>query len=802
MLKRLAMPEDTRSGAEKVEALERALGVARLQLETAAGTLDVVSEEHRHLTALNGQLHDALERQRAAAEDLRRILFSMDVATLFLDADLRIRFFTPATRAVFNLIAGDVGRPLEDLRSLAEDAALPADARAVLRHHQPIEREIEAGGACFTRRVSPYRAHDDSIEGVVITFTDVTVRKGIATALGEAKRQADVTNAAKSRYLGSASHDLRQPLQTLTLLQGLMAKAPSPDRMQRLVSRMDDALGALGGMLDTLQELNQIETGIVRAAVVGFPLHDMLVRMGAEFTEHAKARGLGLRVVPCGLSVESDPHLLEQMVRNLVSNALKHTAKGRLLLGCRRRTLPDGTAVVAIEVWDTGIGMAASEVEAIFREYRQRDDPPRERSRGIGFGLTIVKRLAGLLGHTVRVASRPGRGTVFAIDVALPGGAIAVERRPSAPAALSEAITAPQAADMPGGEILVIEHDPEIRDLLALYLRDEGHRPTTVFDGAQALDLIDRKAVRPDIILMDYNLPGLANGAQLAASLRRRAERVIPVVILTGDTSPPVMHEIAAQGCVQLHKPVHLMQLQRTIRSLLPPRAPDHARILGAPKVIIVDGDAQVRQVLRDVLEDDGRAVEDHSSCEAFIAGHALGSSQPGDGCLLIDMAMPGLSGLELLRRLRAAGDRLPVIMISGRGDAHPAVEAMKAGAFDYLEKPIDRCDLLAAVERALELSLDAGKRSAWHDAAVGSIAGLTERQREVMGLVIAGHPSKNIAADLGISQRTVENHRAAIMDKTGSKSLPALARLAMAAAWTGPGLNGAAPGGEPADPF
>lgn len=780
------MPEETKFNAEKVEALERALGAARLQLETAAGTLDVVTEKHRQLTVLNRRLREALERHRTTADDLRDVLYSIDVATLFLDSDLKIRFFTPATRAVFNLIPGDVGRPLEDLRSLAEDAALPADARAVLRHHQPIEREIEAGGACFTRRVLPYRAHDDSVEGVVITFTDVTERKGIATALGEAKRQADVTSAARSRFLGSASHDLRQPLQVLTLLQGLMAKAPPSERMGQLVSRMDDALGAMSGMLDTLQEVNQIEAGIIRAEVVCFPLRDMLVRLGAEFTEHAEAQGLGMRVVPCGLLVESDPHLLEQMLRNLLSNALKHTATGRLLLGCRRRTLPDGAPMLAIEVWDTGIGIPASEVEAIFREYRQLDDPPRGRSHGLGFGLTIVKRLAGLLGHTVRVASRSGRGSVFAIDVALPRRAPAADNSTSWPEALFEAVPAPQAPDMPGGEVLVIEHDPEMRDLLALYLREEGHRPTTVFDGAQALDLIDRKAVRPDVVLMDYNLPGLMNGAQLAAALRSRAERVIPVVILTGDTSPSVMHDIAAQGCVQLHKPVHLIQLQQAIRSLLPPRAPDHARILGGPKVIIVDDEAQVRQVLRDVLEDDGRTVEDHPSCEAFIAGHELGSSRPGDGCLLIDAALPGMSGLDLLRRLRAAGDWIPAIMISGQGDAHLAVEAMKAGAFDYLEKPVDRCDLLVAVESALELSLDTGKRSAWHDAAVGSIAGLTERQREVMGLVIAGHPSKNIAADLGISQRTVESHRAAIMEKTGSKSLPALARLAMAAAWTG----------------
>ena len=788
------MPDEPPTSAQKVEALERALGAARLELGTVAGSLDVVTEEHRRLGLLNGRLQEALERHRTTADDLRNVLYSTDVATLFLDADLRIRFFTPATRALFNLIPGDVGRPLEDLHSLAEDAALLADARSVLRHFQPLEREIEAGGASFTRRVLPYRAHDDSVEGVVITFTDVTERKRIAAALGEAKRQADVANAAKSRFLASASHDLRQPLQTLTLLQGLMVKAPPPERLQQLLARMDDALGAMSGMLNTLLDINQIEAGIVRADVVRFPLDDMLARLGAEFTHHADAQGIGMRVVPCGLVVESDPRLLEQMLRNLLANALKYTVTGRVLLGCRRRTPPGQAPVLAIEVWDTGIGIPPGEFEGIFEEYRQLDNPARDRRRGLGLGLPIVKRLANLLGHTIRVASRPGRGSVFAIDVAMPGPALAAALAPVLSAAAAPATAAPT----PGGEILVIEDDAELRTLLALYLREEGHRPTTVRDGAGALALIARKSVRPDVIMTDYNLPGPMNGAQLAVALRSRAGRTIPVVILTGDTSPAVMRDVAAQGCIQLHKPVQLIQLQKTIRSLLPPRAPDRGRMAGSLKVIIVDDDNQLRQVLREVLQDDGRAVDDYPSGEAFVAGHEPGSGRPEDGCLLIDAALPGMSGLDLLHRLRIAGDRRPAIMITGQGGAHLAVEAMKAGAFDYLEKPIERNELLAAVERALELSLDDGRRSAWRDAAVGSIAGLTERQREVMGLVIAGHPSKNIAADLGISQRTVENHRAAIMDKTGSKSLPALARLAIAAAWTGPGVNGAGPGGDP----
>jgi two-component system CheB/CheR fusion protein len=152
----------------------------------------------------------------------------------------------------------------------------------------------------------------------------------------------------------------------------------------------------------------------------------------------------------------------------------------------------------------------------------------------------------------------------------------------------------------------------------------------------------------------------------------------------------------------------------------------------------------------------------------------------------LIDAYLPGMSGLELLQRIHDAGHRLPAIMITGNSDVPMAVQAMKAGALDFIEKPVGRIELLACVERALEQARDSSKLLAWRETAATRVASLTPRERQIMELVLAGHPSKNIAADLGISQRTVESHRSGVMKKTGSKSLPALARLALAAARNG----------------
>ena len=201
-----------------------------------------------------------------------------------------------------------------------------------------------------------------------------------------------------------------------------------------------------------------------------------------------------------------------------------------------------------------------------------------------------------------------------------------------------------------------------------------------------------------------------------------------------------------------------------------------------APTVFIVDDDEYVRETLKAILEDDGRTVRDFATGEEFIELY-----KPGvDGCLLADVNLPGMDGVELLRRLNDSGEPLPTIIITGNGCIPMAVEAMRAGAADVVEKPVGAKQLLACIDQALVVSRRNRRRNRGRQVAAGQLARLTPRQQQIMEMVLAGAPSKNIAADLGISQRTVENHRAVIMRKTGAKSLPELARLAMAADWKG----------------
>ena len=767
----MAINEEALSVNEEYQSTNEELLASKEELQS-------LNEE---LNALNSQLQETLERQRTTADDLQNVLYSTKVATIFLDARFNIQFFTPATRALFNIIPSDLGRPLADLKSLAADDALLDDAETVFRSQTPLEREIRVqSGHWFVRRIMPYRASDEKTEGVVITYEDVTERRRTAEALTAAKRQAELASVAKSRFLAAASHDLRQPLQTLALLQGLLAKKVVGEKAQKLVGGIDEALGAMTGMLNTLLDINQIEVGAVNPEMADVAVNELFDRLREELSYHAQAAGLALRMVPCALSVRSDRRLLEQMMRNLISNALKYTHRGRVLVGCRRLQ-----GKLRIEVWDTGIGIPESELKSIFDEYHQVDNPARQRSQGLGLGLSIVKSLGELLGHPIGVRSQQGKGSVFSIEVPIQpsGHSSAADRHPhvsdDAPSQ-----TAPRTE-----AILIIEDDPEVREHLKLFLHEEGYAISTAVDGPAALEAVARGTMRPDLVLADYNLPNGLNGVQISEKLSQVLDGRIPFIILTGDISTETLRNIALHDCVHLNKPVKLGELTRTIEKLLaktsdrrvaPPRhAAAALSVSDSARIVVVDDDDQVREAIRVVLEDDGCVVETYSSCEAFLEGFHPDKS----ACLLIDAYLPKMSGLELLERLHNDGHSLPAIMITGNADVPMAVQAMKAGALDFIEKPIGREELIAGVERALELSRDSGKLLELRESASAHLAGLTIRQREVMDRVLAGQPSKNIAADLGISQRTVENHRAGIMKRTGSKSLPALARLALLAA-------------------
>lgn len=758
-------------GADAAEALSvnEEFQSTNEELLASKEELQALNEE---LTALNNQLQETLERHRTTANDLQNVLYSTDVATLFLDMDMNIRFFTPAARAIFRVIPTDIGRPLADLAAVAKDDLLDADARSVLAASDPIEREVAGvDGRSLMRRIQPYRAEGGRVEGVVITYVDITERKSINAALVAARADAERATRAKTRFLASASHDLRQPLQSMALLHKLMAKPKRSTEGQRLAKLLDQTLSSMTAMLDSMLDVNRIETGIVQPEMRPVAIAPMLRRIVEEFGPQCDLKLLTLRSVPCKAWVQTDPQLLEQILRNLLSNAVKYTPKGGILLGCRRRG-----ALLTVSVHDSGIGIAEAEREAIFEPYHQGEKATALTGQGLGLGLSIVKRLAGLMDYPISVQSTPGKGSVFMIT-------LPVVEASSAPQTRGRATPAPVVAEHQTGTILLVEDEEQLRDLLAEVLVNDGHKVIAHSSAQTALNWASGDVAPPDLLLTDFDLPGRTSGLILAQDLPDVLGTTVPTIILTGDISSATQKSISTTPYQQVIKPVMPEVLLSQISNLLQTTRAVRARPMHQPDatkttIYVIDDDPMIRETVRRLFQAEGWAVVTHPSAEDFLA-------QPrpvGVACLLVDHLLPGMDGVTMLAKLQAEHARIPAVMLTGHGDAAMAVAAMKAGASDLVEKPASAAELLASVRQAIKAGSDLRPQSDDRRAAQKRLSGLSPREREVLTMLLAGAPNKNIAADLGINQRTVENHRASVMRKSGATSLPALVRLVLAA--------------------
>jgi two-component system, chemotaxis family, CheB/CheR fusion protein len=514
---------------------------------------------NEELTALNSQLQETLERHRTTANDLQNVLYSTDVATLFLDLDLNIRFFTPAARGIFHVIPTDVGRPLSDLASVSRDDNLIADAHDVLASSDPKEREVAGGeGKWFQRRVQPYRAEGGRVEGVVVTYVDITERRRSRAALEAAMNEADRATRAKSRFLAAASHDLRQPLQSIALLQTLIARQKQSTEGIRLAALLDQSLNSMSEMLDSMLDVNRIESGIVRPDMRPVPIAPLMQRLVDEFGTQCAQKNLKLRYVSCKAWVRTDLQLLAQILRNLLSNALKYTPKGGILLGCRRRG-----AFLTILVCDTGIGVSEAESRAIFDAYRQGENATALAGPGLGLGLSIVQRLAELMKHPVAVHSTPGAGSSFTITLPVVDATAEVQRP-------AQAATELHPATRQTGTILLVEDEERLRDLLAEVLVKDGHTVIAKADARSALAWASSDAPRPDLLLTDFDLHGGISGLTLAQDLPDiLGGEVVPTIILTGDITAETMKSIAASEHQQIAKPVMTEVLLAQISDLL-----------------------------------------------------------------------------------------------------------------------------------------------------------------------------------------------------------------------------------------
>ncbi|CAO3418407.1 ATP-binding protein [Azospirillum doebereinerae] len=369
----------------------------------------LLQREARARAAMARALRESEERFRLALRHSRVALFSQD-------RDLRyLWIYSPQTAYLSEDL---IGRGHADLYGAEDAALLDAIKRPVLETGLGVRQEVHltVGGQRKVFDLSVEPMHDDSgaVSGVFSAAIDVTEAWEIRQALADAHAEAEHANQAKSRFLAAASHDLRQPFQAMSLFHHILVGKLTDPQHRELAGKLGEALTAGNALLSALLDTSALEAGNVQPRVIEFDVHEILSRLETEIADQALERGLTLRAVPSSARVCSDPILLERMLRNLLVNALRYTEEGSILMGCRRR----GDRL-AIEVWDTGPGIPADQMSAIFEDFYRCGTDRRDSTGGLGLGLSIVRRTAQILDHPVTVRSRLGRGTVFSVSVPL-----------------------------------------------------------------------------------------------------------------------------------------------------------------------------------------------------------------------------------------------------------------------------------------------------------------------------------------------------------------------------------------------
>ena len=377
------------------------------------------------------------------------------------------------------------------------------------------------------------------------------------------KTAAERSDLEKSRFLAAASHDLRQPVHAVNLFLGLLTNERMSQHGRYLVDNIASAISAMGLLFDALLNLSRLDAGVIKPRFQTFPLRPLLDQLRAEYAPQANENGIQLRVRACRTSIRSDPMLLERILRNFISNAITHTANGRVLIGCRR--VADQ---LRIEVWDNGPGIPADEQDRVFWEFHQLDNPERDRSKGLGLGLAIVRRTARLLGHELSLRSKVGHGAVFTVivpiaDFVAPHASVA-EPDPTPPAP-------PASEDGLRGKLaLLVDDDAQNLAGLSMLFESWGCRVIAATSGNALFERVLPLAEPPSLMVSDYRLRDHETGIHVIERLREEYnDPDLPALLISGDTDPARLAEAAARGIFLLHKPVQVQALRDHVINML-----------------------------------------------------------------------------------------------------------------------------------------------------------------------------------------------------------------------------------------
>jgi PAS domain S-box-containing protein len=497
-----------------------------------------------------------------SSELVRTVLDSAPDAMIIIDSAGSILFANRQVTALFGFPPGEmIGKDVELL--------LPERFRERhAAHRQNYSRNVRVrpmgtGLTLFGMRrdgtefpveisLSPMTLEDQSL--VVAAIRDVTERKAAEHALEEARRDADRANLAKSRFLATASHDLRQPLQTLALLSGALRRMVRDTDCLDVVREQDLAIDRMSRLLNGLLDISKLESGAIKAELAGFDLALLFDELRRDFANLAASKGLRFSIDTPRVWVHSDVALVAQLLRNLLANAIKYTQRGTVELRCEPRGERE-----RIEVRDTGIGIAPGQLEHIFEEFYQVGVAPNSTRDGYGLGLSIVQRIARLLGIEVEVSSEVGKGSAFAIELpraiatssAAPGAA-----HPETPAALP-----------PARQILLVEDESGVRNAMRTLLGIEGYQVTAAATANEALERL--REGKFDLIVTDYHLEAGRTGTEVIAAARARLGAGLKAILVTGDTSAAI-REMQGDAALRIaSKPINSDELLGKVRLLL-----------------------------------------------------------------------------------------------------------------------------------------------------------------------------------------------------------------------------------------
>lgn len=486
---------------------------------------------------------------------------------LFLDPDQPISVIT-ITVILMGICAGSIVNLASYLPSfwVVVGPSMGALMVVLLWHGNTVSNTVAllAGVALIAYFIGARNVHRLLTESLQLSFENVALRreaeeksKLLETALQQmdaARRSAEQANVAKTRFLAAASHDLRQPIHALGLLLATLADRVRNDQTAPLLGQIDASVDAVEAMLNSLLDISKLDAGVVHPNVGPVDLGALFERLNAEYQPVARLTNNRLRFRPTSAMVLSDAAMLQRILANLISNALRYTHHGRVLVTARKR----GDSI-CIGVYDNGPGIPSESLEDIFLEFHQLGNPERDRRRGLGLGLAIVKRLVGLLGHGMEVRSRVGRGSRFSIT--LPRSMEA--QRPREPDAAAE-----PDADLRGSHVLVLDDEVSVLDAMRRLLEGWGCEVTTAATPEEAEARV-RASRPPDLVIVDYRLRQHASGIETIGKLHQRIGKPVPALVITGDTAPDRLREAQESGYPLLHKPVMPARLRSAMRQLM-----------------------------------------------------------------------------------------------------------------------------------------------------------------------------------------------------------------------------------------